>query len=165
MQLVDFALPFRVLDFPHPLFANHLHVNRIRRSSFDSEIDHRAPCEESKRKDHRSKGPAALNPKRTGGWIGTIGGRAAAIFNREKNNRQKNDGHEKKRDQREREEQSVHFVRTGGSLRRKKTKLVHADLGVGTDRRALRRGILSENQSARPAVAPYHPYNKGNHRH
>src|SRR5437667_10015125 len=73
VQLIDFALALGVLKFPHPLFTDHLHLNRVRRSSFESKIRQRTPGKESERKEDRPDGPAALHPKRAGTWIGAIG--------------------------------------------------------------------------------------------
>ena len=61
VQFIDFPLPFGVLEFPHPLFADDLNFDRVGRSSFDPKIRERVPGKEYQRKKNRSDRPAALN--------------------------------------------------------------------------------------------------------
>src|SRR6266513_5482946 len=43
VQLIDLALAFGVLQFPHPLFADHLHLQRVTGRPLHVKIEHRSP--------------------------------------------------------------------------------------------------------------------------
>src|SRR5436190_5528839 len=96
MQLVDLAFALSVLQLPHPLFADYLHVDCVRRTALDPKIGQRPPRKQAKAENDRAHCPAPLQQQRSGAWMGTVGLRSAPVFDGEKNDRQKNDRHEKK---------------------------------------------------------------------
>src|SRR3954470_6259526 len=96
MQFVDLAFAFGVLQLPHPLSANHLHVDCVGRAAFHPEINECAPRKQSKSQHDRARCPAGLQQLRSGAWMRTVGFRSAPIFHRKKNDRQENDREEKK---------------------------------------------------------------------
>ena len=61
MQFVDLAFAFGVLQFPHPLFADYLHLQGVARRPLDMEINDRAPTEEADKDHQRNNRPPALD--------------------------------------------------------------------------------------------------------
>src|SRR5262249_33432772 len=60
MKLVDFASAFGMLNFPHPLFANDVHILRSAWWRFAVHIDFRSPDEHDDRDHERHSGPEKL---------------------------------------------------------------------------------------------------------
>src|SRR5206468_377174 len=79
VQLVNLAFALGVLQFPHPLFADHLHFNCVSWTALDPEIRQRTPRKQSKSQNDRSHCPAALEQQRSGGRVRTVGSRSAPI--------------------------------------------------------------------------------------
>src|SRR5581483_2846147 len=86
MQLVDLALPFLVLDLPHPLFADDVDFSGVAGWSALVEVDDGAPAKdhhEDAQRDHR---PGDFEDQRSFNLMG-LAAMAATIFQPEYRNR------------------------------------------------------------------------------
>src|SRR5262249_28596971 len=63
MQLVDFAAPVGLLELPHPLFANYVNVERVRRSVAIIHVNYRAPAEHGHQEEEWKHNPGNFQPQ------------------------------------------------------------------------------------------------------
>ncbi len=123
VQLVDFAIAFLVLDFPHPLFAHDIDLGRIWRHARHAVIDARAPDKNEHGDEERNDTPGDLDAGRGSLAQTTIRPFASAVFEEEVEHRTENDQHEKGTECGQEPKEIIDLRCCGGGLRGKNRKL------------------------------------------
>src|SRR5579872_2962986 len=127
VNFVDLALPFRMLDLPHPLLTGHEDFHGPARRLRIAEIKRGAPHENQGHDQRGDRGPQHFQRKRSLDGLGPLIRRAPAVLDHEIKNDRKNQRRKKQRYRRQKEIQLVHRLRNRRSLLRLKWKTLHQD--------------------------------------
>src|SRR5216684_1772196 len=98
VQFVDLALPFRVLDLPHPLSAGDEDFHRALGRLRIPEIQRGTPYEDHRDDQSGDGGPKHFERERSLDRLGAIVRRATPIFDHEIENDRENQSRKKQRD-------------------------------------------------------------------
>src|SRR5690242_883966 len=91
MQFVDFAVALRMLNLPHPLFADDVDFHRVSWRPLDNEVMPRAPGIKAHENQQWYDRPGDFNFGLGQIFVGSIGGFGTAVLEHEIDNRDKND--------------------------------------------------------------------------
>src|ERR1043165_690387 len=97
VQLINFALAGRMLELPHPLFADYIDLQSVLRRTVLGEINFRAPDEDAHRDHQRDNRPQRFQFVRAFDRAGNLESVAAPVADDEKDDDQRNQSDEENR--------------------------------------------------------------------
>src|SRR5262249_24547156 len=151
VQLVDFPLPLRMLRFPHPLSADDANLEGVVWRAENVNKNDRAPDKNHHGQTERNQGPKDLQPEGSLDGSGSLIFSAAAIFDGEENNHEKDQRNEENRNGDKKKQKRVHLWRHGrGLLRKQRKPEIHASaLPRGCNLRPRSRQSMTVMKAAR----------------